>query len=239
MRKAEILLEIKRTAEANGGVPLGVERFLAETGIKESDWRGRYWLRWGDALQEAGFSPNILQGAYDADVLIRRFIDLIREVRRYPLQAEIRMKRRSDTSFPSHNVFRRFGTQDRFAKKIIDFCDGHQGFEDVPPLIAGVQAKETDNPEPTGSRVEATGFVYLLKSGPYFKIGRTNAAGRRERELSIQLPEKAKAIHVIKTDDPSGIEAYWHSRFSRKRLNGEWFDLDAADVAAFKRRKFQ
>ncbi len=82
------------------------------------------------------------------------------------------------------------------------------------------------------------GFVYLLKSGRFYKIGKTNAAGRRERELAIQLPEKAATAHVIKTDDPTGIEAYWHKRFEAKRRHGEWFELDRADVLVFKRRKF-
>lgn len=77
-----------------------------------------------------------------------------------------------------------------------------------------------------------------MKSGRFHKIGHSNAAGRREYELAIQLPEKLKTIHVIRTDDPTGIEAYWHNRFKDKRKNGEWFDLTAADVAAFKRRKF-
>jgi hypothetical protein len=82
------------------------------------------------------------------------------------------------------------------------------------------------------------GFVYLLKSGRFYKFGRTNAVGRRERELAIQLPEKAALVHEITTDDAPGIEEYWHKRFAACRKNGEWFELSAREITAFKRRKF-
>lgn len=77
-----------------------------------------------------------------------------------------------------------------------------------------------------------------MKSGRFYKLGRTNHVGRRHWELGIQLPEKLNLIHSIATDDPVGIEKYWHERFADRRANGEWFELTKADIDAFKRRKF-
>ena len=58
MRKERIVDEIRRTAEKNGGIPLGKLRFLKETGIKEADWSGKFWSKWSEAIQEAGYTPN-------------------------------------------------------------------------------------------------------------------------------------------------------------------------------------
>lgn len=69
----------------------------------------------------------------------------------------------------------------------------------------------------------SVGYVYLMKSGKYYKLGKTNSVGRREYELGVKLPEEVKTVHFIKTDDPDGIEAYWHKRFEQKRKKGKWF----------------
>lgn len=142
MNKEHILSEIKRTAEANGGVPLGRGTFLAETGIKESDWIGRLWVRWGDALREAGFEPNKLQEAYSDDILMEKFIALTRELGHFPVSAEIRLKARSEDSFPARNTFARFGSKQQFAAKLLNYCKAHSGYEDMMALCAPIAERQ-------------------------------------------------------------------------------------------------
>jgi hypothetical protein len=40
-----------------------------------------------------------------------------------------------------------------------------------------------------------------------------------------------------RTDDPVAVEECWHQRF-KEAMNGEWFNLSADDVRAFKLRRF-
>ncbi len=242
MDKQHILNEIKRTAKANDGKPLGKGLFEKETGIKSSDWFPDYWLRWGDALQEAGFPPNKMQTAYREDELLEKYTELIRELGHFPISAELRRKSKLSSSFPSYDVliFKRFGGKKRLAEKIIAFCKARSNLDDVIEKCTGVANSEEDASKSSDESTfaDSIGYVYLMKSGRYYKIGKSAAVGRREYELAIQLPEKLTTVHSIKTDDPTGIEAYWHKRFQDKRKHGEWFELTAEDIRAFKRRKF-
>lgn len=240
MNRQQILDEIRRTAKANHGVPLGKVRFEQETGIRYHDWFGKYWSRWGDAVREAGLSANAFRGAFEDDALIEKLIGLIRELGHFPVTGELRIKKHSDSSFPNDKVLAaHFGPRSGLKKVVTEYCRAHAGFDDVLPLCGPIASDGDDESRPDESTAnEIVGFVYLMKHGRHYKIGKTNAMGRREYELAIQLPEKLRTVHVIKTDDPDGIEEYWHKRFAAKRGNGEWFDLGTADVQTFKRRKF-
>lgn len=236
MDRETIVAEIQRCAAENGDVPLGRERFYAATGIREADWSGKYWVRWSDALRDAGFEPNELNRAHDEDHLLRSLASFVREIGRYPVEAEVRMRRRTHPDFPSSNTFRRFGNKQQTINRLAEYCADDPELRDVFDICAPL-VKDTE-PDDEAVADENGGFVYLVKSGKYHKIGRSNSAGRRFYEIGLQLPEELTVVHYLATDDPVGIERYWHERFADKRANGEWFSLSAADVKAFKRRRF-
>lgn len=208
--KARILSEIRRLAKASGGKPPGVRRFESETGIKVSDWYPDMWLRWGDALQEAGFIRNVMQKPLSHELLIEHYARLVKKIGRLPLQGELILESKSNPSFPSEKTFRRFGGKENLLKSVVDFCRDTPGFDDVLALCESkLHELDHDAASPVVPKTKPnTGFVYLMKSGRHYKIGRTNCLGRREWELGIKIPIPPKTIHCIETDDPVGVEDY-------------------------------
>ena len=76
--KQHILDEIKRVAKTHGGKAPGKQKCTSETGIKVSDWYPQHWLRWSDALRESGLPPNEMDTAWSGEVLLEKYIGLIR-----------------------------------------------------------------------------------------------------------------------------------------------------------------
>jgi hypothetical protein len=238
MDKAHIISEIRRTAKANGGAALGRQRFEEETGIRYYDWYGKFWTCWGDAVREAGFEPNRMAEAFDDEFLLEKLVQLTRSLGHVPTKGALLLAKRKDAAFPSANCFQRLGSKPERASRVIAFCDANPGNEDVADLWRHLApSAQPPEAEQADSTPAAVGYVYLLKHGSRreYKIGRTNNPLRREGEVGIQLPERLQPMHYIKTDDPAGVEHYWHTRFAAKRKEGEWFALTADDVRAFKR----
>ncbi|HSQ28297.1 MAG TPA: GIY-YIG nuclease family protein [Gemmatimonadaceae bacterium] len=234
--KEEILTEIRRTAAENGGVALGKKRFLDATGIAESDWSGRYWARWGDALREAGVPGQQLNPRLDDEVVLRAAAAITCQLGRFPTAAEIRLAVSANSQLPSHNTFRRFGGLAALRTALAGYAE--RTGDALLSRILAASGEPVATPRTAEESPLAEGFVYLVKAGRHYKIGKANSVDVRHRQLAIQLPEKAEVVHRIRTDDPYGVEAYSHRRFAEKRLNGEWFALAAEDVKLFKRRRF-
>ncbi len=236
LSKEAIVKAYQDLVKKRAGRLVGGAVFARETGISVYYWNGGYWRSWSAFQQDLGFKPNAPTARIDDQTLLQRFANLTVELRHVPTQADLKLKRKSDSSFPGEDRFRRWGNRDALLAKVREYCNGQPEYAEALDLL---EADASASLEARLSSFRIAGFVYLLRTGKHYKIGRTNATGRRLRELAIQLPEKPDTVHVIETDDPEGIEQYWHRRFSERRQGGEWFSLSPDDVRAFKRRRFQ
>jgi hypothetical protein len=236
--KEFIVSELHRLAAANGGKAPGRKAFFDDTGISENQIN-KYWTGYSSLVKEAGFEAKqfSIQKLPDENVLAG-LAEIALKVGRMPTIAEMRKARQEGTLAFSPDVVERFGAKADQEAALKAFCKDKTEYS---ALVARLNsAVLEDKVEEAGvlDAADMSGFVYLMRSGKHYKIGKTNHVGRRHYDLAIQLPEKLQVVHEISTDDPVGIEGYWHRRFADKRLNGEWFNLPVADVAAFKRRKF-
>lgn len=238
MTREDILNEIRRTAKENGGKPLGKKRFELVTGIRPYDW-GKYWARIGDAHREAGLEANKLTSAYSDEFLMEQIISLIRDLKKFPTSPEMRIRHLENPRFPDSEVFRRFGNKNSLVAKVYEYSQGKPEYRDIVKLLEPILPNNRVGEAMVSvldNKNIRYGFVYLVKGHPgEYKIGRTNLVDRRLSELGATASIEQQLIHEIRTDDPAGVEIYWHTRFAEKRMKGEWFSLNPADVQAFRR----
>ena len=235
--REEILGEIRRLAKTNGGQPPGFRAFERETGIRVSAWRGVYWARWGDAVAEAGLTPNAKTVKFDEQTVLGKIAEACRHFGRVPTTMELRLYKKTRADFPNdRTISKHFHSTANMVRRLAEWATGDESRADIAAMLPG---RLSTGAEPEPKRL-AEGFVYLIRWGANYKIGRGDQLERRVKQVRTGLPDSGTLVHAIRTDDPPGIEAYWHRRFADRRAeNGEWFKLTVSDVAAFKRRKFQ
>ena len=237
--KHQILAEIKRVAAERGG-NVGLRTFLRLSGLSEHELLGRHWSTWSAALGEAGVTAaSFFRPKTDERLVLEAVAKLTQRLRKWPSQNEMLLERRTDTSFPSIKVIRRLNAESSLASRVAEFCADRADLSSVRAISLRQATLTTPTRTLLGPAL-VDGYVYMMRSGRRYKIGHTNSPSRRHREVRLDLPDPTTLVHSIATDDPSGIETYWHQRFSSKRIRDtEFFHLTAADIAAFKRRKYQ
>jgi Meiotically up-regulated gene 113/Homing endonuclease associated repeat len=234
--RERVISEIRRIHASTGRVP-GRQTFQAETGISQGAIIGKIWATWGDALQEAGFEANALRPKLDRDFILAKLAEACLKLGKWPSVNALKIYSREMTDFPSHSTLENhFPKRTELVEALRDWVlrlENHRYSEIADILPAPVRAPAQWREH------QKYGHVYLLRAGDYFKIGQSSDLEKRVKSINVALPDKATLEHAISTDDPPGIEAYWHRRFADRRMNGEWFKLSKADVLVFKKRKFQ
>ncbi len=239
--KETILNEIQRLTREGEGIVPGVEKFTAETGISKSVWWGKYWSKWSDAVTEAGFEPRKMNTKKSSDFVLETYADICRHYGKVPSTPEVRLYLNQRAGFISHNaLFNHFGSKSELDRTFVAYVRSTEAANDLLPMTSKNGSVEHLAQQDQRLRSnKQDGYVYLLKSGNHYKIGKSDDIEKRVKSIVVSLPEKAELVHTIRTDDPTGIENYWHRRFAEKRANGEWFALSINDVVAFKKRKYQ
>lgn len=79
------------------------------------------------------------------------------------------------------------------------------------------------------------GYIYVLKVGDMYKIGKSVSPRGRIGTLKTACPFEIEVFAVYKTIDLHRTEKMLHDVFSEKRIRGEWFKLDKEDLSFFDR----
>lgn len=240
MTKDDIMRRIRELAAERGG-HVGFDMFVRETGIKDK-WlrRQEWWTGWNSLLSELGLETRKFNVPRTPEPrIVEAVAALIEREGRWPNEDDLVRERKRDDSFPSLGVIRPLRRSGRLAELIIKLGEASGRFPTASDIARRQQTPVKDAAD-AGPDETVKGYVYLLRSGRRYKIGKSRDPSRRYREVRLELPEETHQVHTIPTDDPAGIEGYWHNRFAAKRIrNTEFFELDASDVRAFKRRTYQ
>jgi len=240
--REDVLSKIKEWSRENGDSTPSEKVFFEYAGIGIHDLKKLGWSYYGALVKEAGLKPNKFDKTkYSKKNLTDLFINTIREENKWPTRGELDVKHYHNQNFPNYATFvNQLGLTGDIARSILDQVKYKKGFEDIEKICSLV-AEKYKKDEIGRNDHQTVGEVYMFKyvnqSQP-IKVGRSNDSFRRGIELSAGAHDRLELIYNIKTDDPEGIEKYWHNRFrrfGREELANEWFKLKPDDIKAFKR----
>lgn len=86
------------------------------------------------------------------------------------------------------------------------------------------------HPAPVYSVPRKAGWIYVIQSGEFIKIGFATDVAKRVRGLETGSPHPIAVLHEMRGTLED--EARFHGRFASYRVRGEWFRKDG-DLAAW------
>jgi hypothetical protein len=241
-----LIEQLQRVARDNGGRVPGEMRFYRETGLTKQNLWDVDIRSYGDLCELAGLPRNRLQQQMAPDQLFEPLAVLTARLKRFPDNTDRQMAHRQDAAFPSYEAYRTAQNKNGpLDDQLLEWCRSRPERSEAREILEAHLARREGHRRRIGQSGKVVkGYVYLFRygnSGQNYKIGRTDQVVRRHSQISAMFPGDLRIVHVIETDDPVGIEGYWHRRFEDNLVDNkkEIFRLTPEDVAAFKWRRYQ
>jgi len=89
-----------------------------------------------------------------------------------------------------------------------------------------------------GKKWKKSGYVYLLKSGGLYKIGRAENFKQRLGFYKTENPFNVEVIAQFYVEDSIKTERLLLDTFKNKKVKGEWFNLNDKDIQKFQKLRF-
>ena len=84
---------------------------------------------------------------------------------------------------------------------------------------------------PTNKYQPPRQWIYIFTDYERFKIGRSSNPDARLKQMRTASSRKIDVINTIEVTDSILAEKFLHTLLHRRRVRGEWFDLDTESEA--------
>lgn len=82
------------------------------------------------------------------------------------------------------------------------------------------------HPQPTSKYPPLRQWIYIFTDYERFKIGRSSNPDARLKQMRTASSRKIDVISTFEVTDGILAERFLHTLLHRRRVRGEWFDLD-------------
>lgn len=96
----------------------------------------------------------------------------------------------------------------------------------VHVFASGCEKIKTDSVD-----AEVPRYVYLMRSGPFYKVGVSANPDWRRRRIVDRLGVPVELIHSFLSYKPFQVERDLHKRYAKLAIGREWFALKSQHVA--------
>ena len=116
-----------------------------------------YWARWGDALAEAGYPPNIKHQKLDEQFILQKLADVSRHYGKVPATMEMRLYKRIAPDFPNEKtILSHFGGKQNLLRRLAEWTRQHDDYKDIADMLVNISSETTPTAKDAAKGVWST-----------------------------------------------------------------------------------